>query len=154
MKVNVYAHKDYLILVGNEMASENYQVPSDDQIGTSLLDCTPATLGISKEAVEILSNIKRGEAEIGDIDVSKSEDGKVVMGWLGNHQRLAHKAVEGSKNYDFSLLEGKYSVIDNNDVPFEAIEAINDFENTTGDEDESDETVGTSAPYFGVEAQA
>lgn len=152
MKVKIYAHKDHLILVGNEMASENYQVPGDSQIGTLLLDCNTNTIGISKEALDILSVIKQGEDEIGEIDIFKAPNGKTVMGWLGNHQRLAHKAVEGSKTFDFSALEGKYTLINNSDAPADAIEAIEDFENVTGEVGRrSYETVGS---YFGVHAQA
>lgn len=127
MKIKIYAHGNYLIIDGApaEEADKDYVPANGTLFGTVLCNCNPANLGISEGAMKLLKGIKKGTDAIGDVDVYQSGAG-VVFGYIGGPTRLmlVDDEVEGSREYAPDLLEGKYTPLNDDDAPAEAVKAI------------------------------
>ncbi len=122
LNAKITAHNGILICqTMADKSSEECVLISDTPgvIGNVYMN-TKETLGISKEALEILRTLKKGRDSIGDIDWFATGD-KYAFGWLGPIHRLVDPATaETSRQY----VIGDYVDIPNSDAPQEAIDAI------------------------------
>jgi hypothetical protein len=126
VKVKLHEYKGILVIeTVNPQKKHSDFIPSGDgRFGCVLAKCDPTTLGISKEAFALLSKVKRGRDSLGDLDIFKANDNQVVFGWIGGVFALQDpKQSTGSREYDPSLLTGKYKEIAN-EAPKGAKEAI------------------------------
>lgn len=80
---------------------------------------------ISKEALKLLKTISKSGDDIGDIDVFKTNDGKIIFGWLGGPLALKDPTeISGSNTYNADLLD-KVVKITKNDPPQQFIDVVN-----------------------------
>lgn len=113
MKTKVFAHRG---IIGIDSSPEANLVahPGGGNIGC-VADATEVE--ISAEALTALKKVKRSHDDIGDVDVFKAGDGKVIFAWLGGYRRIVDPSrAEGSRTYDPSMLTAT-----------EGIEAPEDF---------------------------
>ena len=59
----------------------------------------------NQEALDILSKVKRGNNDIGDIDLFKTDEGKKIISWLGGPLALISSQSEGSNLYDYEVIK-------------------------------------------------
>ena len=52
-----------------------------------------------------MSKVKRGNNDIGDIDLFKTDEGKKIISWLGGPLALISSQSEGSNLYDYEVIK-------------------------------------------------
>ena len=127
LKVKLTAYKGQLIIeTQNTENTDPDFVPAGEGRFGCVLSNSKKKLGISKEAMGLLKEIKRGNDGLGDVDAFESGNGNVVFGWIGGQLTITDpKEAVGSREYDTNLLE-KNSVRIENEVPEGAMEAIDE----------------------------
>jgi len=65
--------------------------------------CKIDKCSFSQEAIDLLKQIKPSNDDIGDVDIFNSDKGPMFC-WLGGPMKVLHLALEGSKDYNPSLL--------------------------------------------------
>ena len=123
MRTQVFAHKGYLGILSDFKAEGLFNDPeSGGQLGF-VVDA--AFCDISPEAIDILKKIPKSHDDIGDVDVFKAEDGRVIFAWIGGPQSgIDPKAgVTGSSTYSPELLVPNPNVV----APYDFKEFIDEI---------------------------
>ncbi len=101
-KVKVFSYKGF---VGISSSPESEGIIAHPGNGNLGVVCNAKDVEISEEALELLKKVKKGNDDLGDIDVFKSSDGMIVFSWLGGYLRvLRPDSVEGSRDTNMGLL--------------------------------------------------
>ena len=67
-------------------------------VDTEFVDITP-------EALELLKKVPRSGDDIGEVDIWKTNDGKIIIAWLGPWIKMFKpEDITGSNTYDASLI--------------------------------------------------
>jgi hypothetical protein len=67
---------------------------------------------ISEETLQLLKNIPKGHDSLGEIDVFKADDGRVIFGWIGGYMTaFPARNAEASREYDPKLLTATAGVV-------------------------------------------
>jgi hypothetical protein len=129
IKAKVVAYKGYLIFTCLADKSEEnvctLSVDNPDNIGQAIHN-TKYHLGISKQAVRLLEQVKRSGDDLGEIDFWKCTDNTWNFSWLGGIKRIVNPNDEectGSNNYQVPNSSEYISI--KNEIPKEAKEVIN-----------------------------
>ena len=107
MKTKIFAYKGIVGIESNPDAEGLLAKPGGGNIGCVL---NAASAEISQEALDVLKSIPRGRDGLGDIDVFKADDGRVIIGWLGGYKKVVTKDSETSRDYNPSLLQATENV--------------------------------------------
>lgn len=134
MRTKVFAHKGVLGILSDVKAEGLFNDPT--QRGQLGFVVDAAFVDVSPEALEILKGIPKSHDAIGDVDVYKADDGKVVFSWMGpdHYVLVPGSGASGSRTYDPSLITPVEGVeIDPEFInmvdQFKAAEEINSVEN-------------------------
>lgn len=120
MRTTIFAYRGYVGIDSDPSADHLVAGPHTGSIG-----CVVESEGIdiSPEALEELKKIKKSGDDLGEVDVFKSGD-KVVVGWLGGYRKVFKaEDIEGSSEFDASLLTANPNVV----VPDEFKEAADEW---------------------------
>lgn len=101
MKVKVTAYRGLIIVEAQdpETPMQGWAPNGPGKIGSIICD-TAKNLGVSKEALDLLGQIRRSRDCIGEIDWFGADDGTKVFGWMGPFLAVfAPNRVSGSRNY-------------------------------------------------------
>lgn len=123
LKVKVTSHGDYVIIEPLQFEEEKdiFYPCGNGRVGNVLIG-TEKHLGMSEEAVELLKKIKKSHDDIGDVQTWKSDNKGDCFGWIGGIFGLFNVTkAEGDRD---GIIDIAHVTIPN-DVPEEAIEAIN-----------------------------
>ena len=104
IRTQVFAYKGIVGIKSDVNAVGVLNKPAE--VGQLGFVCDAAFVDISPEAIEILKKIPKSGDCIGDVDVWKTNDGKVIFGWLGGPLKMVDPKddISGSRSYDPSLL--------------------------------------------------
>jgi len=95
LHAKIVAYKDYLVfeLLATKSIKDEVVTSIDNPnvIGQVIMG-TKESLGVSKEAIELIGHVKRCRDDIGDIDWFKSKDGKENFAWLGGPRSIKSAA--------------------------------------------------------------
>ena len=106
--VTVQAVRGYLLIQGSDQKHPNWVPAGDGRFGCALLD-SAQYLGVSPEALALLSAIPIGPSTIGDVDWFLSGE-KHVFGWMGNPRKLVQAA---TARFARGSVIGPHAVISN-----------------------------------------
>lgn len=109
MRTSIFAYKGIIGILSSPEAEGLIAKPGNGNLGC-VLDASK--IDISIEALELLKTIRRGRGGLGEIDIFKAGDTKVIFGWLGGYMKLFKPSeIETSRDYDPSLLVSSEDVI-------------------------------------------
>ncbi len=124
MKVKVVAYKNHLVMIPQEpekgIGKGWYPTGSEDRLGCVLTD-SKKNLGISKQALQIMQQVKRNQDAVGDLGWWRCDNGKYAFSWWGALYRIIDLKAEGAR--DFQVHSDQCTVI-RNTVPKAAKLAI------------------------------
>lgn len=111
MRTTVFAHKGLIGIQSAPDAEGMLNKPLDPGQFGFVVDAS--YVDVSPEALELLKRIPKSDDALGDIDVFKADDGKVIFGWIGSPMTVVDPAtvVSGSRDYDATLLTANPKVI-------------------------------------------
>lgn len=103
MKTQVFTHKNYIGISSDLEAEGLVNNPANPGELGFVVDAE--FVDIQPEALELLKKIPKSRDAIGDIDVFKASDDKVIFSWMGGPLNAFNiDEAEGSRDYDPSLL--------------------------------------------------
>lgn len=106
--VNVFCYKG---IVGIQANPESPALIAKPEGGSFGCVCDASQVNFSQEAIDALKTIKNGHDDLGDVDVFKAGDDKVIFGWMGGYMRVVKpEDSEGSRDCDFGLLKASENV--------------------------------------------
>lgn len=124
MRTKVFAHKHFIGIESSFEAEGLLNDPSQQNQLGFVVDAD--FCDIQPEALELLKKIPKSQDDIGDVDVFKAEDGKVIFSWLGGNLvglETTNTTVSGSHLYDPELLVANPTV----KTSPEFIQAVEEF---------------------------
>lgn len=114
----VFIYKGVVGIQSEETSDALIAKPGNGNLGCV---CDASKVKISKEALEALKTIPKGNDGLGEIDVFKDNSGRVIFGWLGGYLKaFKPENAETSRDYNPSLLMHS----DNVEIPKEFIEFV------------------------------
>lgn len=123
VRVKVTAYKKFLIIEAlNYQQDEDFIPNTGGNIGCLLFN-TKKNLGISKEAMNLLKEIKRGGDDLGDLTIFKSKSRGSCFGWLGQPKKLVNTENGECELSRDSLRDIEHVTIENK-IPLEALEVL------------------------------
>lgn len=112
---NVTAYKGKLVielLAQKSIANEVTTSLDTPGVFGQVIENTKEHLGVSKEAIELLKQVKKGYDSIGDVDWFKVDNGNYAFGWIGGPYAIVDPMkAEGSSTY---IVPNDYIEIENN----------------------------------------
>lgn len=122
IKVRVLAHEGNIVVIPEapeDGINDNWWPTGGDKLGCVVGD-TRRRLGVSKEALDLMREVKLGRDSLGDIDWWRCDDGTYAFSWWGAICRIIRpRSDEGART--FKVHPGEYVEIPN-DVPAEIVE--------------------------------
>lgn len=112
MKAQLHEYRGWVAIVGDKKLDGLLNDPTaPGQLGF-VLDAKEVEA--SEEALEVLRKVKRSGDDIGEVDVYRQDNGKVILSWLGGPRRPINPEIHtGSNSYDATLLDGVVTIIPN-----------------------------------------
>jgi hypothetical protein len=81
------------------------------RLAGQVVNDTARNLGVSKEALDLLKSVRKGDCAAGDVDWARTEEGKAVFGWKGGRCAIfSPETCESSRRFKV----GGYVTIPNN----------------------------------------
>lgn len=103
MKTTVFVYGGYIGILSSFDAEGLLNQPKDAGRLGFVVDA--ASVRFSPEAVREFHKIRKSRDAIGDVDVFRVNDGRVVFSWLGGPKKIFQvRDVEGSRTYDPTLI--------------------------------------------------
>lgn len=116
MKTKVFEYNGYVGIESDVKADGLVNNPLDaGQLGF-VVDTTHVEF--SKSAIAILKQIPKSNDSLGDVDIFKTADGRVIFCWLGGPKTILHLDYEisGSRDYNPDLFpEGSDDILPSQD---------------------------------------
>ena len=104
MRTKVFAYKGVIGIESSVDAEGLLNKPLESgQLGFVL---NSKCVDISKEALELLKKVKPSGDDIGDVDIFKADDNRIIFCWLGrNKKEFKPEDATGSSEYNPSLIK-------------------------------------------------
>jgi len=120
-RTKVFAHRGVVGILSSPEA-ELIAHPGGGNIGCV---ADASIVDFSQEAIDVMKTIKKNGDAIGDIDVFKADDGKVIFGWFGSYLRpIVPDECEAARGTDLSLISASTEPVE---VPQEFIEFVDEM---------------------------
>jgi hypothetical protein len=103
MHAEITAYKGRIIIelkVKKSIPGEVLTSLDTPRLPGQLVNNTAKNLGISKEALDLLKSVRKGDGAAGDVDWTRTEEGKTTFGWIGGRCAIFNpETCEGSKRF-------------------------------------------------------
>jgi hypothetical protein len=111
IRTQVFAHKGVVGIQSDFGADGLLNDPSKPGQMGFVVDA--AHEDIHPDALEVLKKVNKSADDIGDVDVFKTDDGRVIFAWMGGPLAIirSDSGQTGSNSYDPSLLTANESVV-------------------------------------------
>ena len=118
--INVFYYKGIIGIDCDPNSEGIIAKPGNGNLGVV---CKADKVRFSKDAVDALKRVKRSHDAIGDVDIFSSNEGP-IFSWLGGYRRMIKPdLVEGSRDYDASLI----TATDDVEIPEDFKAAVDGF---------------------------
>jgi hypothetical protein len=108
MKTKVFSYRGF---VGIQSSSECEGIIAHPVSGSLGVVCNANSVEFSADAVELLKTIKKGDDDIGDVNIFQTFDNTIVFSWMGGYLRLIEPSKsQFSRDCDTSLFESSDGV--------------------------------------------
>ena len=99
----VFIYKGVVGIQSEETSDALLAKPGNGNLGCV---CDASKVKISKDALDALKAIPKGNDGLGEIEVFKANDGMVIFGWLGGYLKAFRPdKIETSRDYNPNLLK-------------------------------------------------
>ena len=111
MRTQVFAYKG-IVGIRSEIGAEGL-LNDPSKPGQLGFVVDAAYVDIHPDALEVLKQIHKSADDIGDVDVHKVNDGRVIFSWLGGPLAMIrlNSGQTGSSSYDPSLITANDAVV-------------------------------------------
>lgn len=102
MEIKIFAYNGFVGIMSDPDSDGMIAKPGNGNLGCV---CDASKVKISQEAIELLKTVPKGADDIGDIDVFKADDNRVIISWFGGYYKVIDpKKSEAARDTNFYLL--------------------------------------------------
>ena len=102
MEIKIFAYNGFVGIMSDPDSDGMIAKPGNGNLGCV---CDASKVKISQEAIELLKTVPKGADDIGDIDVFKADDNRIIISWFGGYYKVIDpKKSEAARDTNFYLL--------------------------------------------------
>ena len=102
MEITIFAYKGFVGIMSDLDSDGMIAKPGNGNLGCV---CDASKVKISQDAIELLKTVPKGIDDIGDIDVFKADDNRIIISWFGGYLKVIDpKSSVAARNTNIYLL--------------------------------------------------